>query len=384
MGHAWTIAGFVGVLVVAGPAQVLAAGRVAPGETPADARAYRGPTAVRAPSGGAAARAPVVVGATAMRPLPEREPARARPAAITSPRLPPPRAAEEPVRAVEQASAVRIRPALDISILVGAAVPSVALGLWVTPSLPTLVDAPLSDDDEIGRFDRTALGRYDARYATASDALVGVSIVAPAAYHALEAALYRRGYSRARGRGFLARYGTDLVVYGQALAINELLTQILKAAIRRPRPYAYLDPADVDDPSDRADLIADQMEADVAWSFPSGHTSAAFAASTAGATLLTLELLGRAHWAIAVAWIGGTGIAATTGAMRVLSGRHFPSDVVTSALLGSAVGIAVPLAHWRPRRAGDVAGRPRRPRRWTLTPMPTRACGGLGVVGTLP
>jgi membrane-associated phospholipid phosphatase len=378
--HAHAIAGLVGVLVVGEPAsEALAA---APEPRRADVRAYEGPTAVDASAG--SNREPVIVGTTAMRAPAAAEPAQPPPPTITSPRLPPPRAAAPaPTRAVEQASSVRIRPALDIAILVGAAVPSVALGVWVTPSLPSMVDAPRTDDDEIGRFDRSALGRYDDRYAKVSDALLGVSIAAPVGYHALEAALYRRGYSQARGRGFLARFGTDLVVYGQALAINELLTQILKAAIRRPRPYAYLDPATLDGPA-RAELIADQMEADAAWSFPSGHTSAAFAAGTAGATLLTLELLGRAHWAIAVAWVGGVGVAGTTAAMRVLAGRHFPSDVVTSALLGSAVGIAVPLAHWRPRRPGDIVRRNRRPRRWALTPMPTRGGGGLGVTGTLP
>jgi membrane-associated phospholipid phosphatase len=377
VGHASTIAAVSVVLLMAGSREAEAARRV----DPADPRPYEGPTAVEPGH----ARAPVVVASTAMRPSAPAEPQADRATTITSPRLAPPRADPAlPTRAAEPASSVRIRPALDISILVGAAVPSVALGLWVTPSLPSMTNGFRTDDDEIGRFDRVALGRYEDAPATASDALVGVSIVLPVAYHALEAALYRRGYSRARGRGFLARYGTDLVVYGQALAINELLTQILKASIRRPRPYTYLDPADIEDPTRRAELIEEQMAHDAAWSFPSGHTSAAFAASTAGATLLTLELLGRAHWAIAVAWIGGTGIAATTGAMRVLAGRHFPSDVVTSALLGSAVGVAVPLAHWRPRRAGDIATRSRRPRRWALTPMPTRGGGGLGLTGSLP
>lgn len=372
-----------------GPASLSVAllGRLFAGPEPgtavrADPRAYEGPTAVPRGSG-EPEDLPRVVSPIAMR-EPEAEPAPAPTPAITPPRVAPP---TSPVaserRAAEPLSSVRIRPALDISILVGAAVPSVALGVWVTPSLPSMVNAPLSDTSDIGRFDRVALGRYDHTSATVSDALLGVSIALPVAYHALEAGLHRRGYSRARGRGFLARFGTDLVVYGQALAINELLTQILKASIRRPRPYAYLDPADVGEDV-RAKLIEDQSDVDVAWSFPSGHTSAAFAASSAGATLITLELLGRAHWAIALAWIGGTGVAATTAAMRVRSGRHFPSDVVTSALLGTAVGVAVPLAHWRPRRPGDVARRRVRSRRWVVTPMPTRGGGGLGLTGTLP
>ncbi len=47
-------------------------------------------------------------------------------------------------------------------------------------------------------------------------------------------------------------------------------------------------------------------------------------------------------------WIaGGLGIAAAsaTAVLRVTAGVHFPSDVVVGALVGSGVGIVVPLVH---------------------------------------
>jgi membrane-associated phospholipid phosphatase len=289
-----------------------------------------------------------------------------------------------PAPAVEPFTAVRVRPILDLTITAGAAAPSLVLGLWVERSLPLNVPMPGADAD-VGRFDRAALGRFEDAPRIASDVLLAVGLAAPLVYHGIEAGLRRRGWGDVRGRGFFVRYGTFLVLYGQTLAINGLLTEILKASIGRPRPYAYLDPDEIDAGS-RDELMRAQERFDADWSFPSGHTSAAFAASTAGATLLTLELLGRSRWGIAAAWVGGTAVSATIGAMRVLAGRHFPSDVVTSALLGSAVGAAVPLAHWRPPRPGDrSAGRVPEPRsRWALTPMSGWHMGGLQLRGALP
>jgi membrane-associated phospholipid phosphatase len=210
-----------------------------------------------------------------------------------------------------------------------------------------------------------------------------VSIAAPYGYHAIEAAVQRRGYAPVRGRGFFARYATDLVLLTQAIAINGFITEVLKASFRRPRPYTYLLPEEVD-PDRREDLLRAQSSHGADWSFPSGHASSAFAASTAGATLLTLELLGRANWAIALAWVGGTGVAATTGVMRVLAGRHFPSDVVTSALIGAGIGAAVPLAHWRPPPAGDRVDVRDILQSWAVAPMGRRDMVGLHLGGPLP
>jgi membrane-associated phospholipid phosphatase len=291
--------------------------------------------------------------------------------------------------AVEPFTEVKIRPVLDLSITVGMAAPSLALGLWVERSLPLNVPMPGADAD-VGRFDSVALGRFENGPRIASDVLLAVSLAAPFVYHGIEAGLRRRGWGEVRGRGFLVRYGTDLVVLAQALALNALVTEVLKASIGRPRPYAYLDPDEVD-PDRREELIRAQERHDADWSFPSGHTSAAFTASTAGATLLTLDLLGRSPWAIGLAWAGGTAVAVTTGAMRVLAGRHFPSDVVTSALLGAAVGAAVPLAHWRPTRGGDRASRSSRTAgralavpRWSVAPLGGPHMGGIQLRGTLP
>ena len=304
------------------------------------------------------------------------------PSEASSPASPPASPSQSPrAPAVEPFTEFRVRPILDLTITVGAAAPSLALGYWVERSLPLRMPTPGAEAD-VGRFDSVALGRFQEAPAIASDVLLAVSVAAPLVYNAVEAGLRRRGWGAVRGRGFWVRYGTDVLIFAQAIAINSLLTEVLKSAIERPRPFTYLDPADVD-PDVRDELERRQQRFDADRSFPSGHTSTAFTAVTAGATLLTIKMLGRSRWAIAMAWVGGAAVATTTGAMRVLAGRHFPSDVVTSALLGTAVGAAVPLAHWRPPRAGDRADT-RRARRWALVPMSGPGMGGIRLTGTFP
>lgn len=298
---------------------------------------------------------------------------------------PPPHAHVEPTRgtpmrhraaaAAEPVSPLRVRPVLDVAITLGAAAPSLGLAL-IERSLPDRDPTP-GDAATIAKFDRIALGRFERAPAIASDVMLAATVAMPLVVHAIEAGLHTRGTS-GRGRRFFARWGTDVLLLAEAIAVNMLLTNALKAAIHRPRPYTYLDPADVD-ASERAGLVGAQSDREAEWSFPSGHTSMAFTAATAGATMLTLELLGRRkRWAIALAWLGGLSLASTTAVLRVASGRHFPSDVLTSALMGAGIGAAVPLAHWRPKRRHRAA------RRWALVPTSSRHSGGASLIVALP
>jgi membrane-associated phospholipid phosphatase len=342
-----------------------------------DPRAYEGPAA--APTETVAG--PTLGSREPTEPTPPTEPMPS-PAPAADPVIPEsPEEATAPPRVrplPEPRSDVRVRLGLDLALTIGLAAPTAAMGLWVEPSLPDRLPEP-GDESEIGKFDRLALNRFDNSSKIASDILLPVAIAAPLVYHAIEAGVQRRGYSRVRGRGFLARYGTDLIIIAQAISINALVTQILKTAVRRPRPYTFTDPTEVP-ASERQALIDAQSGTQADWSFPSGHTSTAFVATTAGATLLTLELLGRSKWAIATAWIGGLGVASTVGILRVTAGRHFPSDVVTSALLGIGIGVAVPLAHWKPTTPGDRV-RLDKFRNVALSPFASKHSVGLRIGG---
>jgi membrane-associated phospholipid phosphatase len=131
----------------------------------------------------------------------------------------------------------------------------------------------------------------------------------------------------------------DAVVYAQSLALTGALTAAVKAATRRPRPRAY-----AGDPKALEDVHAYR-------SFFSGHTSLTFAALTTSAWTIRLRY-GEQVWP----WIVTGLVGASVGAERVLSGSHFPTDVLAGAIAGAAIGTAVPLLHDRSRGgAGDRA-----------------------------
>ena len=109
-----------------------------------------------------------------------------------------------------------------------------------------------------------------------------------------------------RNRGFLVLF---------SLAANFLACNVvLKPLIDRTRPYYVLDYTPLIPP------VGDP-------SFPSGHTSASFAAATAIYAI-------NKKWGIA-AYI----FAAVMGFSRLYLGVHFPTDVLAGALVGTAAAM---------------------------------------------
>jgi membrane-associated phospholipid phosphatase len=76
-------------------------------------------------------------------------------------------------------------------------------------------------------------------------------------------------------------------------------------------------------------------------SFFSGHTSSAFAMVTSTAMLATMR---RNAWA-PVAWGVGGALAATAGYLRIAADKHYMTDVLVGAAVGTAFGVGVPLLH---------------------------------------
>jgi membrane-associated phospholipid phosphatase len=86
-------------------------------------------------------------------------------------------------------------------------------------------------------------------------------------------------------------------------------------------------------------------------SFPSGHTAAAFAAASA----ITAELAARRP---SLRWSAGVPLylgAATTGWARMYENRHWATDVVGGAAIGTVAGLAV--ARWHRTRPDNAIDR---------------------------
>ena len=76
-------------------------------------------------------------------------------------------------------------------------------------------------------------------------------------------------------------------------------------------------------------------------SFPSGHTSMAFAAATSYLVLARRQHLRHATRNAVLLYVGAAGV----GALRLEAGRHFPTDVLGGAALGTSVGWLVARFH---------------------------------------
>ncbi len=186
---------------------------------------------------------------------------------------------------------------------------------------------------------------YSDSAANSSDVLVITTLLLPPAF--------------AAGRGIDERFGRYMLHYGQSLAIGLVLNTAVKRLVGRPRPYVYNDHL-------RVKAYADGKGDDSRQSFYSGHAALAFGGAVAGSYLYALnsdDIPARS-----TLWGTELLMASMTAILRVRAGRHFYSDIAVGALMGIAVGVAVPalheggtdyrphLAEWISAGAGLIAG----------------------------
>ncbi len=136
------------------------------------------------------------------------------------------------------------------------------------------------------------------------------------------------------------------------------LTDTLKWTFRQPRPIAWITAEAIDGAIERgtitrvkaAEIISDQRENRVYLSFPSGHTSMTAAALFSAATVHVMHLHHfnpgdrRRVWLWGVLdYLVAAGVTGWVGYLRVAGGEHHWADVITGGLLGTAVGVMLPL-----------------------------------------
>ncbi len=148
----------------------------------------------------------------------------------------------------------------------------------------------------------------------------------------------------ARAAGDTQEGLVDLLLVAQATALALDLNQVVKLAAGRQRPFVHH--GNWRDPN-RA------PEADDNLSFFSGHATTTFALAAAAGTISDLRGYRGAPWV----WAGGMTLAAATAYLRVAGDRHYLTDVLAGAAVGTAAGIALPrLMHPRQDRDGGAAG----------------------------
>lgn len=130
--------------------------------------------------------------------------------------------------------------------------------------------------------------------------------------------------------GVLGNVGEDTLLIVEAWVVTAGVTELTKMLVGRERPFVH-------------ELLPGQkpptpQAADNNLSFFSGHTSEAFALVAASGTIATMR---GYRWAPLV-WSAGGALAATTGYLRIAADKHWLTDVVVGALVGTSIGFAVP------------------------------------------
>lgn len=131
--------------------------------------------------------------------------------------------------------------------------------------------------------------------------------------------------------GRLSEFAPDALIIAEAAALSAFTTELVKIAAGRQRPRAHYGGGSTS-PGDNN-------------SFYSGHTSLAFSLAAASGTVATM----RGYRYAPLVWGTGMAIAATTGYLSIAADRHYLTDVIAGAVIGSAFGVGIPYLFHRPR-----------------------------------
>jgi membrane-associated phospholipid phosphatase len=149
--------------------------------------------------------------------------------------------------------------------------------------------------------------------------------------------------------GALRKSPEDALMIAEAAVAASAIDQVVKFSVGRERPFVHALP------DSGKGSTAQPSDNDV--SFYSGHTSLAFALVASSATVGQMRGY-RDAWVI---WPAGIAAASAIGYLRIAADKHYLSDVVTGAVMGTAAGVAIPLlVHGRAGSGPAVALSPER------------------------
>jgi len=147
---------------------------------------------------------------------------------------------------------------------------------------------------------------------------------------------------------------SDVLLITEATSLAMLANVIVKYTTGRSRPYVWQGNADL--------YPATVSDANV--SFFGGHTTFAFAVVVSGSTLFFMQDMPGAPWVLGV----GLAAASFTAYLRMAADKHYLSDTLVGAGVGSLIGWAVPYLFHRPGKKGP-------PQAGDLLPAP----GGIAI-----
>ncbi|MBN2461755.1 MAG: phosphatase PAP2 family protein [Candidatus Cloacimonetes bacterium] len=184
--------------------------------------------------------------------------------------------------------------------------------LYVDININKLTEAEMAalDPGQLPFFDKWISCNYDKKLKKASDYTIYGTVAATLL------TVYDEDY-----------FWDNLMVYSKILMTQSALCKWVKSLTLRERPYLY-------DVENKINTKQSRQ------SFFSSHASTAFASATF-AYYYYLDNYGASIPAAALLFGG----AVATSCLRVAAAQHFPSDVVTGALMGSLISYCICKVH---------------------------------------
>ena len=185
---------------------------------------------------------------------------------------------------------------------------------------------------ELFPWDRPVAGRYSESADKASDwaAVLGVAPLALA------------GASWGLGDASGTDFAGYTLMFAQALALQNGVNLMARSLEFWPRPYVYAKDGYGSGDQDVVEK-AEKAEGEAYGSFFSGHASAAFTVAVFTGEWFS-EVYPNSPYR-GIVWAGSLSAAGLVGVLRIAAGKHYPTDVVAGALVGSGISLAVIQIH---------------------------------------
>ncbi len=208
----------------------------------------------------------------------------------------------------------------EIAIFGGGLILGIANTKLIDNKIP-ITDEELQNlsKENISAFDRGAVKNWSPSSAEWSNVLLITAIASP---------LLMFTSSAVRNDA-----GTYSTMYLQNILTTNSVSHLPKGLISRYRPYVYNE--------DVHDTI--RQNVDATHSFFSAHTSVSFASA------VFLSITYSKYFPDSdlqpYIWTSSLLLASVVGYLRYASGNHFPSDIITGAIVGCIIGYLIPLIH---------------------------------------
>lgn len=173
---------------------------------------------------------------------------------------------------------------------------------------------------DINVFDRAAAYNWSSDMTVLSDVGAGLVMALPAFLYFTDSVQ--------------KHYLSTLILWGETELLVAGLCSLTKSIVDRKRPYVY-------NPS--ISVAKKLAQSDAQQSFFSLHTATAFSSAVFLSQFVT-DLYPDSNWRFVI-WPVSLAAAAGVGVLRYTSGNHYPSDILTGAAVGSAIGFLTLYLH---------------------------------------